>query len=164
MGQGELNDELTELGFEQARQAGEKARGLKIDKIISAPSKRVRQTAEVVAEVIGYPMDKIELDDELKERNMGELTGRSLDLLQQAKSLAGAPDNVPGIETRSQLYERAIRMVEKLKHKKRSVLVVSSNGIGRMMQITSRGLPASDIVRLDVIPNAEVIKLLDNSQ
>lgn len=69
---------LTEKGHEQAKEAGRllKQAGEYFDIIISSPLQRAYQTADHVAQALGYPSEKIHLNDRLVERNFGSLEGK----------------------------------------------------------------------------------------
>jgi len=54
---------LSELGFEQAREAAIELKPLGIQRIIASKLKRTHQTAVEVADVIGFDPSKIENDE-----------------------------------------------------------------------------------------------------
>ncbi|MDP1706272.1 MAG: histidine phosphatase family protein [bacterium] len=64
---------LTQLGLSQAKEAAGLLKSLDIDLIISSPMTRAKETAEVIAESIGYDKSKILTIDDLKERGLGDL-------------------------------------------------------------------------------------------
>jgi len=76
---------LTEAGREQAEKAGEKLinsklltkESKKVDVIYCSPFLRTKETAEIIADQIGYPKDKIIYDERLHEIFVGEMDGRS---------------------------------------------------------------------------------------
>lgn len=76
---GQANTPLTAIGREQAKVAARHAKGLGIDHIISSPLSRAHDTAMIIAETIGYPVDKIELNSLLMERSFGSAVGLSWD-------------------------------------------------------------------------------------
>lgn len=119
---------LTTEGHEQARTAGHHARKLKIDHIVSSPLERAHHTARIIAEEIGYPLHKIELNSLLVERDFGELEGQPW-----------SPDlNVDGfsdVETVDSLHERAHLMYQLLQQMPGdNILVVSHGAIGRALR------------------------------
>lgn len=65
---------LSERGLEQARRLGERLRSAKLGRILTSDLTRAVMTAEAVRAATGAPL---ELDDELRERNFGDLRGRS---------------------------------------------------------------------------------------
>ena len=70
---------LTEKGKLQVRETAEKLRDARITKIIASPFLRTKETAEIVAEVIGLDKNKIEIDERLKERDFGDFNLRTLE-------------------------------------------------------------------------------------
>jgi isoleucyl-tRNA synthetase len=66
---------LTEKGKEQAVKATENLKD-KIDIIYCSPFMRTKETAEIIAENIGYPKDKIIYDPRLHEISGGEFDGK----------------------------------------------------------------------------------------
>ncbi len=69
----DLPHHLTEKGKGQAKIAGEKLKKEKIDVIYCSPFVRTKETAEIIAEELGYPKDKIIYDDRIRELNFGDL-------------------------------------------------------------------------------------------
>jgi isoleucyl-tRNA synthetase len=70
-------DPLNQTGIEQVELAAEKI-NQKYDLIISSPYLRTRQTAEIVAEALGFDKSNIVIDDRLAEWNIGhELNDKS---------------------------------------------------------------------------------------
>ncbi|MFA6797573.1 MAG: class I tRNA ligase family protein [Candidatus Paceibacterota bacterium] len=67
---------LTDSGKEQAIVAGEELKKDKIDIIYCSPFLRTKETAEIIADTIGYSKDKIVYDDRLHEIYVGVLDGK----------------------------------------------------------------------------------------
>lgn len=67
---------LTDSGREQAVVAGEELKKSKIDVIYCSPFLRTKETAEIIADTIGYSKDKIVYDDRLHEIYVGVLDGK----------------------------------------------------------------------------------------
>lgn len=63
--------ELTETGALQAVKAGKKLRGKTIDNIFSSPLKRAKNTAEIIADEIGFNKKDIIIENRLTEVNFG---------------------------------------------------------------------------------------------
>ena len=76
---GQINTPLSDEGRAQARIAGSMAEQFKFDLIVSSPLVRALETAQLIAEQVGYPLDKIIVNDLFKERYMGSLEGQSWD-------------------------------------------------------------------------------------
>lgn len=73
--QGSVDNELNEIGVEQARKTMEKLKDEKIDLIICSPLKRTIQTADIINERKNIP---IIYDERIKERNGGEFEGKTI--------------------------------------------------------------------------------------
>ena len=67
---------LTENGKEHAVEAAKNLKGKKIDVIYCSPFMRTRETAEIIADAIGFPKEKIVYDDRLHEISVGVLDGK----------------------------------------------------------------------------------------
>lgn len=104
---------LTETGRRQARDAAHRLQGAPVWTLLSSPARRAVETAEIVAEALGLP---VELDDRLVERGREEtvesVRARLADLLRDrgdgllvvshgdtiaiaVEQLTGAPCDVP---------------------------------------------------------------------
>jgi broad specificity phosphatase PhoE len=67
---------LTERGREDAGALAERLRGVRIDRIISSPLGRARETAQIIASHTGAP---VEIDDRLTELDYGEWEGLTVE-------------------------------------------------------------------------------------
>src|SRR3989338_5509333 len=70
---------LTALGKEQTRQAAKKLLSEKIDIIVASPMTRVRETTELVSEILKLNPGSVKFDERLREFDAGEFDGRSED-------------------------------------------------------------------------------------
>lgn len=103
--------QLTERGAEQAKVTGQHLKNEGVVTIACSPFIRARQTAEIIAQELGYPVYEIVTIDELQERYLGEFEGTT-----------GTPpgfflnsDNEGGIESRQHMIGRAMKAIAKLK-------------------------------------------------
>ncbi len=78
--QGHIDTQLTEKGINQAKFLGEFLKDKKIQKIISSDLKRAYQTASVVGEILGLPVQK---DERIREMHFGTWEGLSYDWIYQ---------------------------------------------------------------------------------
>lgn len=125
---GTIDTPLTSEGRAQAKTAGENARLLNIDLIVSSPLSRAHETAKIIARQIGYPEDKILVSELLKERHWGDLEGTPH---QPVEDL----DEVPGAETSHQLLSRAAKALQYLESLPgENILVVSHGTFGRALR------------------------------
>lgn len=76
---GQADTPLTAEGREEAKGVIEQLRPLNIDHIIASPLSRTYDTAKIIAEGIGYPLENIELNELLMERSFGSAVGLSWD-------------------------------------------------------------------------------------
>ena len=103
--QGRTDIPLSPEGITQMKQAGEllKALPFSIDKVVSSPLTRARQTAEILSEALGLPTDNIAIEPLFIERNFGAGEGMRYEEAQTRYP----DDNFPGMETVDELCARA---------------------------------------------------------
>lgn len=71
---GDQGDRLTDLGWEQAREAGRHLGDLGATRILASPLRRAQETAQAVAETLDLPIETLEPIHELRESDgFGEL-------------------------------------------------------------------------------------------
>src|SRR6266851_187680 len=143
--QGWADQPLDDTGLTQARALAAWLQAVAFDAFYSSPLRRARQTAEVVAEPHGLP---VTLDDRLRERNVGDWTGLTLD---QAR--AQAPDRfdadwrqsgAPGGEAQAALTARVAAVVDDIvaAWPAATVAVVSHGGALSSVLAHLLGIPA----------------------
>ena len=152
-----MDVELTELGRTQALEAGaELARsGVVIDKIVTSPLRRARETAECIADAIGVKHEDIVVTEFARERNFGEYEGK---LIAARRGVTKEVLAKMGVESVDAMAERARQLhdfVEGLAVQ--SVLVVSHNQFGCVFVATERGKPIEIVV--NKLPNAHIFKI-----
>jgi len=143
---------LTAEGKLQAKKAGQKAKTLKIDLIVSSSQGRAVETAQIIAEQINYPLVKIQTNDILIERHFGEAEGQKYDPYMDI-------DNVEGVETVADIINRARKTLDWLNTMPaQNVLVVSHGSFGRAMRSLLQ--PEYQFNNTEQIPNAQIIRWL----
>ena len=77
--QGQTDIPLSEEGAEEIRRQAMRLKeiGFQVDHIVTSPLKRAAQTAQILADIIGYT-GQIQVNDDLKERCFGKAEGLSL--------------------------------------------------------------------------------------
>lgn len=137
---GQQDVPLTELGREQARQAGRDilAQGIKIDHIISSPLERAINTARLIAHEIGYVEAQIQLNELVMERSFGSLEGQP-----KGDILTMGDDYIleRGGEADEQIRRRAELFIESLNGFQGTLLVVSHTGFGRRLRAVIENIP-----------------------
>lgn len=147
---GTTDTPLTDIGREQARLEGEKAKGHGIDLIVSSPMSRALETAQIIAKEIGYPADKIMTNKLFVERDFGKLEGKPYD-----SNLVASEH--PTVETDESVIERARRAAEWIESlDARVVLVVSHGSLGRALRYVYQ--PHADFT--ERIPNATIVRFV----
>jgi broad specificity phosphatase PhoE len=137
--QGHGDPELTPLGREQARTAGERLASAGIERLVASDLARARETAEIVGEVLGLAL---EIDERWRERSIGVWTGLTRGEIQarwpaqyahfrshDANARPGGGESDAMLRARAQLALRALRE----RHASLRVLVVTHRGIARML-------------------------------
>ena len=129
---GRTDLELTERGRDQARALAERVSGLSIDRIISSPLKRALETAQIVGERCGLP---VETDSRLIEQDYGIYEGidrRDEDFLNNKRCFAF---RYPGGESMMQVAYRTYGLIEEVKRKypEENVLLVCHGGVCRVI-------------------------------
>lgn len=143
---------LTQKGIQQSREAGKTAKELGIDYIIASPLSRAYDTAKIIAETIGYPVDRIDANSLLVERHFGSLEAQPWEPDFDMDGIADA-------EASDSVRERvhlALKHLETIPAK--NILVVSHGHFGRVLRhelhpdIPLKGSPR--------FPNAEIVQLV----
>ena len=149
---------LTNLGREQARQAGLGAKNHNIDVIISSPQSRAHDTAIIVASQINYPENEILVDSALREVSVGNLVGTAARGPKGYLEHEASPNGDEEVETLGQLIKRMSLFSAKLeKYSGKTVLLVGHNISGQLLKsILAGGMPHLDPTA--TFPNGEIIE------
>ncbi len=123
---------LTELGYRQAHEAGTAiAKLFSVELVVSSPYLRARETARVIAAVLGVPL---EIEPNLYERDVGALRGKPYDSI---RTTPGYDPKRPwtwkpeGGESFEDVEARVGPILDRLAlaHLRRDVVVVSHGGV-----------------------------------
>ncbi|MFA5863059.1 MAG: histidine phosphatase family protein [Phycisphaerae bacterium] len=133
--QGHLDSPLTESGFQQARALAEGLAGRGIEVLYSSDLGRAMQTAHIIGERLGLPVNA---DERLRERHLGIMQGMTkLEFREKYPQEwmafdSGDPDyELPGGESAKHRYERCVACGVKLasRHSGQHVLIVAHGGV-----------------------------------
>jgi broad specificity phosphatase PhoE len=155
---GQRNDSpLTDEGRAQAKAAGEhvKELGLSIDRMICSPMSRTKDTAAIVASVIGFDPANFEYDRRIVEYDMGELSGKPHKHLTSADVIAA-----PGAENPVDFQTRVLDALKEFDAYDGTVLLVSHAGVGRVIEGTRQGLEPKEFYNIAPYKNG-CVTLLD---
>lgn len=141
--QGSIEEPLNAVGRQQAQAAAQTLSGLGIERIISSPQRRARQTADIVAEKLHLSITE---DTLLRERDWGIYEGRPL----CERSEEGA-----GVEPFSSVLARAYQSFEHIiTGSPTPCLAVAHSGLIKALLVQLCGHTP------DVIHNGEIIQLI----
>jgi broad specificity phosphatase PhoE len=129
--QGQTDRPLSEYGRGQARQLAEDLEGEGLDAIYSSDLSRARETAEIVGERLGLP---VELEPDLREKDWGTWEGLT----------AVERDRIEFVGESTQAHQermlRALRRIAERHPGEGRVLVVTHGGSMRRVQTAALGL------------------------
>ncbi len=158
---------LTEKGKEQAVTAGENFKDHKIDFIYCSPFMRTRETAEIIAEKIGFPIKDIKFDERLHEIFVGEMDGHpdaeyQSFFFNRAEKFSKMPK---GGENHTMVKNRMTECLYEIdkKHEGKNILIVSHNTPIWLMFAGAAGLTPEQSVAIRTkeafVENSEIKQL-----
>ncbi len=151
---GRLDDELTDTGWQQMRQAV--ANAGRWDRIVSSPLRRCAAFAAELAEQRDLPME-LELD--LRELDFGQWEGRTAAelMVDQSEALGRFWENPysftpPGGEPLPEFEARILTAIERLtdRYAGERILLVTHGGVMRLLLAEARGLPREQLLQVEV--------------
>jgi broad specificity phosphatase PhoE len=129
--QGQTDRPLSDFGRRQARKLAEELAGERLDAIYSSDLSRARETAEIVGERLGLP---VEIDAGLREKDWGTWEGLT----------AVERDRVEFVGESTQAHQarmlRALRRISERHPGEERVLVVTHGGSMRRVQTSAMGM------------------------
>ncbi|MBP9853149.1 MAG: putative phosphatase [Patescibacteria group bacterium] len=161
-----LDKGLTPTGIQQARDGAlhAKEKGIKFEYIVCSTSRRAHETAEIIAEIFGYPIGDIEYSDDFIELQFGELEGAPWNAFWESGKTYHDLSNYKNAETIELLQKRAAKAlayVQSLPYE--SVLVVSHSGFGRAFRRALHNEPYTLEFTMDKstksLPHGELLTL-----
>lgn len=132
------DEDLTEVGVEQALELKNKINNIEYDVIISSPLIRAKHTAEI----INVKNKDIIIDKRLEERNPGNLHGKPISFTNReeywdfnSKIQYGTSENM------KDFFYRIFDFLDDLKHKNyNSVLIVAHSGVSKAFSAYFQGI------------------------
>lgn len=130
--QGRLDFGLTDAGREQARLAAEHLASHPVERLVSSPLRRARETAEVIADRLGL---SVEFDDALQEYDMGVVSGLDARQIRErfpdvlAAWQKGIRPRFPGAEDRADFHARVRATLDRLTAIDGPVVAVAHGGV-----------------------------------
>lgn len=125
---------LNATGVLQAEQLGKTllTQGAEIERLIASPMIRAQQTAHIIAQILGVP---VETDDRLIEQNYGVFEGGDIHEPAFQENRRQFAVRYPGGESMMQVATRVYAFLEELKTRNelQNVLLVSHGGTCRVL-------------------------------
>lgn len=114
--QGHTNTALNEKGRRQVEDTARKlaALGIRMDAVVTSPLKRAKESAAIAARVLGFPQEKIVVEDLLIERCFGEGEGMTVDEFAAKYETDISAPPCQGLESQRELIERSGRAFQKI--------------------------------------------------
>lgn len=157
---------LSAEGLEQSARLAELLKPLRLDRVLSSPSERCRQTAAPIAGRQGLGVETVAGLDEV---DFGDWTGRGFAELHrdpewQRFNQARSRVAIPGGERILDVQQRGVALIEDLaaRHVQEKVALVSHGDVIRAILLHYLGMPLDFIQRLHVAPAS--LSLLEVSE
>jgi 2,3-bisphosphoglycerate-dependent phosphoglycerate mutase len=164
--QGHSDRRLNDVGRRQARELAETLRDRRIDAIYSSDLLRAVETAAIVGDHLGLP---IEVDAGLREVDVGDWAGREVGEIESADPEAfrrwrEGRKGWNGGESYEQMGKRVVAAVVRIaaRHPAETILLVTHGGSIRACRATAAGLDyaASRASAIGSMGNCDVTELL----
>ena len=159
-----LDKGLTDLGKKQALAAVNQIQkeDLHFDCIITSPLKRAQETAQIIADGIGYAKSDILTSDLLVEVQTGTLEGTPWSAYWDKGLTYANLGDIKDAETIEALQQRAAQALSYVKTLPyENILVVSHSCFGRAFKRNLENKPYTDeFINHTSLPHAEVLRLI----
>lgn len=145
---------LSARGRSEIAAIGNRLAEEKIEALYSSPLQRTRESAEMLGERLGLP---IQYRDDLLELDFGEWTGLTYDMVRaderwQVWNICRSIATVPGGESMREVQERAVKALFEVRqdHPDGTVLIVSHGDVIRAALLFALGMPLDFYSRIEV--------------
>ena len=133
-----IDEDLNDVGIKQAKELREQIKNINFDIIISSPLIRTKHTANI----INSQNTKIIFDDRIKERDCGDLSGKSFNVTNReeywnynATIQYGTSENIKSF------FKRVENFLDELKDKEyKNVLIVAHSGVAKAFSAYFEGI------------------------
>ena len=157
---GRYDEDINEIGVEQAKAAIENVKAIDYDVILSSPLRRAKHTAEIV-NIKNLPIIE---DIRLVERDMGYLTNASthLDINRYDYWNIHPKEDYKDVEPMQTMYDRAADFFLDIseRYKDKTVLAVTHDGFVRTLHAYIYGIPEDGALLDGNIKNCEVREII----
>lgn len=131
--------ELNNTGIEQCKEAEKLVRNLNYDLVICSPKMRTRQTLDI----INTKKIPVIYDDRLIERDAKSIEGIDVTTINYRNYWTVGKDELEDSETIEECKVRVYELLDELKEKysNKNILIVTHNGICRLIYTYFNGIP-----------------------
>ena len=155
-----LDEDINEMGIEQAKQTREKVKKLNINLIICSPMKRTKHTCEII-NANNIP---VIYDDRLMERIGGVLTNSKIDDYYFTDYYNYYSNNIlEGLESLPELFNRVHSFIDeiKIKYNNKNILLVTHGAVARAIQFYFEEMPKDGmLLKVSGQKNCEIKKYI----
>ena len=155
---GRCDVQLNEKGIEQAKESACKSKAIKIDRIYCSPLTRAKQTCMIINKE--HNVDVL-IRDELIERDFGNYESKDYSSIDGEKCWNYNLDTYDNeIEPLRAVFKRVYSFLDEIKdeYKKKNILIVAHNDIGRAIYCYFNGIPKDGNLRDINMANADIVK------
>jgi len=163
--QGHSDSNLSVAGQAQILALGKWMKNIPFDHIYSSDSMRAQQTAKAIIQYSGHTL---QFDKRLREKNLGIFEGLTTEEAREYHpeairlfKTAGPQYIIDGGESTQQLLDRALEVIEEIRHRhhQKRVLLVTHGGVVRVLMKHALGLDINAPTRF-LIKNAGLFSLI----
>lgn len=155
-----LDEDINEVGVEEAKRARELVKDLDIDLIICSPMKRTKHTCEII-NANNIP---VIYDDRLMERIGGVLTNSKIDDYYFTDYYNYYSNNIlEGLESLPELFNRVHSFIDeiKIKYNNKNILLVTHGAVARAIQFYFEEMPKDGmLLKVSGQKNCEIKKYI----
>lgn len=150
------NSPLVDEGRKQAKETGQKIKeeGIKIDRIVSSPSLRALETAQIIAKELSFDVSDIIIDPRINEYDMGSLSGTPWHTISSSILV-----NAEEAEDPKDFQERVYSCVKELAQLSENILLVSHGSVGRMLDTIKDGISEELFYDKEIYSNGSITKI-----
>lgn len=143
---------LIEEGINQVKKAGEILKDKKIDMIFCSDILRTRQTAKIVAEIIGFDLKKIIYDVRLRDINWGMFGGKKKEeawAFHENNMMKMFENSPPQGESWTQCQERIKNVLNQIEDnfQEKNILIVSHGDPLWLLEGYVKGLSKEELIK-----------------
>lgn len=137
--QGRRDVPLNDGGREQMRRCGELLSRLAADTIITSPLSRAVESAEIIAECLGFDKESILRDEGLIERDFGDVDGMTKAELKAYRARGGNEHQEPLYRVRERMMRTILTYARK--HDKQHIVLISHSAAIKSVFVRLYGKP-----------------------